>query len=504
LEEPYLTTRIGDAEVEALGDWSPEQFELYGRQLLDGIRSHFESIRDVPVTTEISPQDLIALFDAPLPTTPIPFAETLRATWGDVVPNLTHWNHPAFHAYFSTSASFPGMLADLLISAMNVNAMVWKSGPAASALEKVVLGWLAELVGYPQDADGVLVNGASLATFYALVAARDAMPGLEVRTRGVSGNGVPTLRLYTSDQAHSSVEKAAIALGVGTDNVVLVPSDANYAMDVQALAQHITDDLQAGFAPMAVVATVGTTSTGAIDPLAQIADICKRHGIWLHVDGAYGGFWRVAPELRNRMPDMSVGDSLVVNPHKCLYTPLEVTTLFCRRRGALANSFRLVPEYLTTGHEDGSVDYMDFSLQLGRSFRALKLWWIIRTFGRTGLESRMSESLRLTRWLEEQVRAHPDFECVASSPFGLICIRHVPPAMAARPDDADAQNLEQRRRALNEHNQQLLVRINQTRTAFLSHTVIRGDYVLRISIGNIRTTQDDINRLWTTVQTLAV
>ncbi|MCY0870120.1 MAG: pyridoxal-dependent decarboxylase, partial [Firmicutes bacterium] len=193
-----MSAHVGDSKVGALGDWSPEQFETYGRDLLDGIRRHFETIRDVPVTTAISPRDLISLFDSPLPEAPIPFEDTLRATWGDVVPHLTHWNHPAFHAYFSTSASFPGMLADLLISAMNVNAMVWKSGPAASALEKVVLGWLAELVGYPQDADGVLVNGASLATFYALVAARDALPGFDVRTRGVSGSHAPTLRVYTS------------------------------------------------------------------------------------------------------------------------------------------------------------------------------------------------------------------------------------------------------------------------------------------------------------------
>lgn len=487
-------------QFQNLGDWKPVELEEQGRILLRLIREHFEEIRDIPVSTTISAQELIGMLDHPLPEEPLPFADTLDETWEKIVPHLTHWNHPSFHAYFSTSASAPGILADLLISSLNVNAMVWKSAPAASALEKIVLRWLAEMVGYNPTAEGVLLNGASLATFYALAAARDVQEDLDVRTKGLTGRSLPRLRIYTSDQAHSSVDKAAIALGIGTDNVVRISTDQQYRLDPLKLAESIRADLNQGYRPLAVVATVGTTATGAIDPVEAIAQICEEFGIWLHIDAAYGGFWNLVPEVKGKTENLQWGDSLVVNPHKTLYTPLEVTALFCRRQGALANTFRLVPEYLQTVREDGSVDFMDYSLQLGRSFRALKLWWIIRSFGRKGLTARLEESVRQARWLAQRVASHPDFVCVTASPFALLCLRYMPKVLKEAHQQSTAEQKEKLDQYVDHLNKELMAKLNESGRVFVSHAVIREGYVIRISIGNIHTKMEDIHRLWEQIQ----
>ncbi|WP_226608105.1 pyridoxal phosphate-dependent decarboxylase family protein [Bacillus cereus] len=489
--------------IKNLGDWNPAQFEEHGIELLGMIREHFEKIREIPVTSNISPNDLLAMLDQPLPEHSQSFEVIMNDTWEKIIPHLTHWNHPSFHGYFSTSASSPGILADLLISSLNVNALVWKAAPAASALEKVILKWIAEMVGYTPAAEGVLLNGASLATFYALVAARDQSTEIDIRTKGLIESRVSKMRIYTSDQAHSSVDKAAIALGIGTDNVVHISTNGKYQMMEDQLEKAIQDDLNNGYCPIAVVATAGTTATGAIDPILKISQICKKYNIWLHVDAAYGGFWNLVPDVKENTEDFCVADSLVVNPHKCLYTPLEVTTLFCKRRGALSNSFRLVPDYLQTEREDGSVDYMDYSLQLGRSFRALKIWWIIRSFGKDGLSKRLEESIRQARWLESEINKHPEFECTASSPYALICLRYFPYELKERLKDANEQQKIILQKYIDELNQLLLTRLNQSKKTFVSHATIKDGYVIRISIGNIHTTAEDIENLWNLIQEVA-
>lgn len=464
------------------GDWRPADFERHGRELLGMIREHFESIREVPVTVPRSSADLMALVRQELPETGEDFTGVLADTRERVMPYLVHWNHPSFHGYFSNSASFPGILAETLSAALNVNAMLWKSGPAASALERVVLGWVAQLAAYPQDTDGVLVNGASLATLYALAAARDAALGDDVRVHGVAGRAVPPLRIYTSDQAHSSVDKAAITLGLGHANVIRLPADEHYRMVPEALDAAIRHDIAAGAKPIAVVATVGTTSVGAADPVAGIAEVCARHGVWLHVDAAFGGFWGMAPSLAGAVEDVTAADSLVVNPHKCLYIPMEATALYCRRRGALANTFRLVPEYLSSPQDADTVDYMDLSPQLGRSFRALKLWWVIRSFGRAGLAERLEHSVHLADWLREEVTRHPDWRSPVTSIYPLVCLRFEPPGLPAA--------------AVGALNAEIVDELNASGRAFVSHAVIADGYVIRVSIGNIHTTRADVERLW--------
>ncbi|HEY1016697.1 MAG TPA: pyridoxal-dependent decarboxylase [Herpetosiphonaceae bacterium] len=470
------------AEIPATGDLPDELFEQYGHEVLGLIREFFATIDDRPVLATIAPEELRALLAEELPAAPIPFEETLRATREKIIPHLTHWNHPGFHAYFANSAAYPGILAETLAAALNVNAMLWRTAPAASALEEVVLGWLAELVGYPADSDGVFVNGASLATFYALAAARDSVGPWDVRREGLSGRDLPRLRMYCSDQTHNSIDKAAIALGIGLNNLVKISTDDRFAMRPDSLRTAIQADRDAGFVPFAAVSNLGSTSTAGFDPLAEIDGICREYGMWHHIDAAYGGLWRIVPEVRELTGDVGLGDSLVINPHKTLYTPMEATVLYCKRRGLLRETFSVAAEYLATSEQDVP-NYMDFSLQLGRSFRSLKVWMIMRTFGVDGLRGRMQEHLRLARDLARQIAGHPDFELLAESPFGLVSFRARPRGMRPGP-------------GLDELNQRLMAQVNASGHSYISHTALPAGYALRVSIGNIRTAERHVAQLW--------
>lgn len=486
---------VADELSKRLGDWAPAELEQAGHDVLRLIREYFETIDERPVLTNIQARELQALLDSPLPDHSTAFDQILAETKANVIPHLTHWNHPNFFAYFAISGAGPGILADTLTSALNVNAMIWKTSPAASALEQVVLRWMAEMVGYDPTADGVLLNGASLATFYALAAAREEL-GLNIREEGLAGRDLPVLRVYCTEHAHSSIDKAVIALGIGLKNLVKIPGDEQHRMRADLLEAAIREDIARGYRPFAAVAVAGTTSTGAADPLAAIGQICREYGLWLHIDGAYGGLYNLVDEIRAQVDDLNAGDSIVINPHKVLFTPLEVTALYCRRKGKLAAAFSLVPEYLRTEKQDGSVDYMDFSLQLGRSFRSLKLWWIIRSFGRQGLAARMAEHLRLARLLESWSAAHPDFDRVASSPYPLVCLRVFPRDLRERYSAAGEAGREAIRAYLARLNAAVMERVNAGGEQYISHTVLRDGYTLRVAVGNIRTEERHMEALW--------
>ncbi|HEY2141627.1 MAG TPA: aminotransferase class V-fold PLP-dependent enzyme [Solirubrobacteraceae bacterium] len=472
-------------------EWSRDEMIRHGEATLRQIGDYFEDIRERPITVDITTDAMMKILDDPPPETAEDFDAILTDTMVRVVPYLGHWNHPRFHGYFSISGSYPAALAELFCAAVNVNTMMWQTAPAAAALETIVLRWIAGFVGYPQDSEGVIVPGASLATFYAFIAARELASPTDVSGYAETG---AALRIYASDQAHSSVEKAARALGVGSENLVRISSGDDYRLRPEALHDALDADRCAGFIPLAVVGTVGTTATGAVDPLDEIATICAEQDVWLHVDAAYGGLWALLPEVHQEVGSLSRADSLVVNPHKGLFAPLGTSCLYCRERGRLTRAFRLVPGYLQSAASEFESDYMDRTLQLGRGFKALPLWWIIRSYGLTRIRDHFRTMMSLARWLEERLDHHPAFVRPAVSIYPLVTLRYVPKserdAHMERHEanrispTRDAQNLEFKRR------------VNATGKTFITDAPLHDGQAIRVSLGNIRTTRQDVVDLW--------
>ncbi len=472
---------------EPLGDIPIDEFREYGHRLVDWIADYLAHPEKVPVLSQVRPGQVRSQIPAQPPQGP----ESLEAVIHDlekvIVPGLTHWNHPGFMAYFGITGSAPGILGEFLSAAFNVNAMLWKTSPAATELEERVLDWLRQMIGLPEGFEGIIYDTASVSSMHAIAAAREAVPGLSVRVNGLTGQGNPRLRLYTSEQAHSSIEKAAIALGIGQSGLRKIPVDPEFRMDPSALAAAVAEDRRDGWLPFCVSATVGTTSTTSIDPVPAIAKICHNEGLWLHVDGAYGGSAAIVPEMRWVLEGCDQADSIVVNPHKWLFTPIDLSAFFCRRMDVLRRAFSLVPEYLKTTEGEEVRNYMDYGVQLGRRFRALKLWMIIRRFGVDGLAARIREHIRLGKQFAGWIDEHPDFERLAPVPFSTICFRARPRSL----QNAESGAL------LDELNERLLERINRSGEIFLSHTRLNDKFTLRMAIGNIRTSEEYVARAWT-------
>ncbi|HEX5227072.1 MAG TPA: pyridoxal-dependent decarboxylase, partial [Bryobacteraceae bacterium] len=454
-----------------------EEFRRYGHQVVDWIADYLEDIRRYPVLPDMHPGDLVDRLPAHAPD----HGESMDAILEDfeqsIMPALTHWNHPRFYAYFANSGSHPGILAEMLTGALNVNGMVWKSCPALTELEEVTLGWLREWLGLPAEFFGIIYDTASVSTLHAIAAARE-MADPECRTRG----NATSLVMYTSEQAHSSVEKAGITLGIGQDNIRKIPVDDAFRMRADVLRETVVRDLRAGKKPFCFVATVGTTSTSSIDPVEAIADVAEECGAWLHVDGAYGGTAAVVPELQSVLAGAGRADSVVVNPHKWLFTPVDLSAFYTRRPQILRQAFALVPEFLRTAEDPRAVNYMDYGVSLGRRFRALKLWFVMRHYGREGVANLIRKHIDYAQRLAGQIREHPDFEVVAPTPFSLICFRY---------------------RGSDDENRALLDAINASGKAFLSHTVLNGKFVLRLAIGNIGTEWEDLEETWNLVRQCA-
>jgi aromatic-L-amino-acid decarboxylase len=430
------------------------------------------------VLSRARPGEIKVALPASPPTRPEPLAEVLADVERLIVPGLTHWNHPGFFAYFAISSSTPGILGEMLSAAFNVNGMLWRCSPAATELELVVLDWLRQMLGLPAGLFGVIHDTASSSVLVALAAAREAVPGIEARRRGLVGQA--RLRMYASEQTHSSVEKAAIVLGIGQEGFRKLPVDEAYRMDPAALARAIAEDRADGWTPFAVVATVGTTATTAIDPVPAIADVCARERLWLHVDAAYGGSAAVAPELRFVLAGCERADSLVINPHKWLFVPIDLSVLYTRHPETVRAAFSLVPDYLRTPEDAVAPNLMDYGVSLGRRFRALKLWMVLRAFGTEGIAERIREHVRLAAVLRSWIEADPGFELAAPSPFSLVCFRARFPGRS--PEDEDRLN------------EEVVETVNATGEAFLSPTRLRGRTILRLAIGNIRTEERHVRR----------
>jgi aromatic-L-amino-acid decarboxylase len=462
-------------------DLPADEFRSAMHRVADLVADYLEGVGERPVLPAVKPGEVRRELPASPPMAPEPLDTVLDDYRRVIEPNVTHWNHPGFFAYFAITGSGPGILGETLAAALNVNAMLWRTSPAATELEERVCEWLAQMMELPADFRGHINDTASTSSLVALAAARHRLPGLDARIKGLSGRpDAPALTVYASDQAHSSIDKSAIVLGVGQENVRRIESDGEFRMSVPALAQAIAADRAAGRLPMAVVATVGTTSTTSIDPVPAIADLCAREGIWLHVDAAYAGSAAICPELRAAMPGLERADSLVVNPHKWLFTPVDCSVLYVRDPALLRAAFSLVPEYLRTSEEEVT-NLMDYGFQLGRRFRALKLWMVIRSFGVEGLRERIRWHCELARELAARIEADPGFELAAPVPFSTVCFR-------ARLDGpVETQD---------RFNERLLARVNAAGPVFLSHTALKGRYTLHAAIGNLRTEREHVEALW--------
>jgi len=462
-------------------DLTPAEFREHGRTVIDWIAGYLENPEQFPVLPDLQPGTLVGA----LPTSPPDRRESMAHILADfervVVPFTTHWNHPDFMAYFANSGTASGILGETLTAALNVNAMLWRTGPAATELEQVTLDWLRQMLGLPASFFGTITDTASSSILYALAAARELRPELRIREDGMAGRSdLPRLAIYCSEEAHSSVDKAAMTLGLGLRGVRKIQTDSALRMNPDALAAAIESDRKGGIVPLAVVATVGTTSTTAVDPVPPIADICAREKLWLHVDASYAGTAGILPELRHILDGCDRADSFVVNPHKWLFTPMDCSALFTTRPDLLRRAFQHIPDYLTVSGGQDSVNLMDYGVSLGRRFRALKLWFVIRSFGVEGLQSLVREHIRIARVLSDWIDDDPELERMADAQFSTVVFRH-------RPSGLDESGLDA-------HNSRLLERVNTSREVFLSHTRVRGRYALRIAIGNIHTGESHVRR----------
>jgi aromatic-L-amino-acid decarboxylase len=465
------------------GDIPISELRAALHRVADQIADYLQKVGDYPVQPPVSPGEIAARIPDSPPEEAASLGEILDDYRELIEPNVTHWNHPGFMAYFAITGSGPGILGEALAAALNVNAMLWRTAPAATELEEKACDWVRQLVGLDDGFAGHINDTASISTLLALGAARHRLSDLAIREKGLAGRGLPQLCVYTSDQAHSSVDKAVIALGLGLENLRRIPSDGKFRMKVADLAAAVARDRAAGAVPVAVVATAGTTSTTSVDPLPQIADLCEEEELWLHVDAAYAGAAAICEEYRGLLQGWERAHTVVLNPHKWLFTPVDCSILFVRDEDTFRAAFSLVPEYLRSS--PGETNLMDLGIQLGRRFRSLKLWMVIRAFGVEGLRERIRYHCHLARELAGWVRDDPGFELSAPVPFSTVCFRGVFEGSAEEQDRL---------------NELLLQRVNSEGPVLLSQTRLAGQFVLRAAIGNLRTTEDNVATAWQIVR----
>ena len=464
-----------------VSDMSPEDFRRHGHDVVDWIAEYLRRVGSYPVLPSVAPGDIRRGLEGRVTGEGEPFQRLLEDFDSRIVPGITHWNHPGFFAYFPTTASGPGILAEMLSAAVNVNAMVWKSSPAGTELEEHTLDLLRGLVGLPDGFFGTINDTASSSSLYALAAAREAaLP--DAREHGLFGARAG--RIYTSEESHSSIDKAAVTLGFGLSGVRRIETDDQFRMDPAALRQAIEEDIEEGLRPVAVVATLGTTSTSSVDPVSALADVAAEHDVWLHVDAAYAGPAAIVPELRHYFLGWERADSIVINPHKWLFTPIDCSVLYCRRPEQLRRAFSLTPEYLKTDEREGATNLMDYGLALGRRLRSLKLWFVLRYFGSEGIADRLREHCRLAAGFAGHVEREDQWQVMAPVPFSTVVFRFCPTGDDGAGDHADRINLE------------ILDRVNESGEAFLSHTRLNDRIALRLSVANLRTTEEHVDRAW--------
>jgi aromatic-L-amino-acid decarboxylase len=469
---------IAKIQSEASCAVSSEDFLSAVYSHAEWIAHYLDHTRDYPVLPAVRPGDITRQLPLSAPEQGEPLERIFADFKDKIFPGLTLWNHPRFAGYFANSAPPPSILAEFLSAAMNANVMLWRTSPAATELEQVTLSWLRQWLGLGNEFFGIIYDTASIAVMQAIAAARE-MIDPECRTRGMK----PGLTIYVSEHTHNSSEKAALLLGFGRDNIRRIPVDSEFRMQPALLERAIEQDKAAGKTPCFIVVSVGSTSTSAIEPVEAVADIAERHGVWLHVDAAYAGSAALVPEYRHILKGAERAHSLVLNPHKWLYVGFDCSVFYTRFPDILRRSVSLSAEYLKTPEDDRVVNFNDYGIQLGRRFRALKLWYVMRAYGREGIVALLQKSLDQAQLMKKLIESDSDFEIAAPVPLSLVCFRH---------------------RGSNELNQRLLSEINASGKAFLSHTVLNGKYVLRCSYGNYLTTEDDVRETWRLIRDTAL
>ncbi len=454
-----------------------EDFRRAAHDAVDWIADYLQRVRDYPVLPQIKPGELIDALPQSAPDRGEPFAAMLRDFREQIIPAVTHWNHPRFMAYFSCTGSTPAILGEMLAAALNTNGIHWLTSPAVAELEHVTLGWLRQWLGLPEQFMGIIYDTASVSSMHAIIAARE-MADPDAREDGLR----PGLVMYTSEQSHSSIDKGAIAAGIGHKNVRKVPVDAEFRMRPDALRAMIDRDLAAGLRPFCVVATVGTTSSTSVDPVPAIADIAEHYNLWLHVDAAYGGAAAILPERHHVLDGAARAHSLVVNPHKWLLTPIDLSCFYTRRPDILRRAFSLTPEYLKNQADPRAVNLMDYGVPLGHRFHALKFWFVLRYFGRERLAESLRSGIDLAQRLKKEIERDSRFEISAPAPFSTICFRY---------------------KGSDDENMAILQKVNASGKYYISQTKLLGKTVLRIAIGNLGTTWDDVIGCWQMIQSFA-
>ena len=462
-------------------DMPINEFRKEGHKIIDWIADYLETIEEKPVLAQIKPGDVKSKLHSSPPLSGESISSIMKDVDDIIVPGITHWNHPNFMSYFNSTASGPSILADFLSSAFNTNGMIWKTNPASTELEETVLDWFRIMLQLPKRFWGITYDLASVSSMHAIAAARENAKAIYPEF------DIKKLRLYCSEQAHSSIDKSVITLGLEKKAIVKIKVDDQFRLIPSELESAIRKDLKDGFQPFCAVATVGSTSTTSIDPLTDIVNISKKYKLWIHVDAAHAGSAAIVPEIRPILSGVEDANSVVINPHKWLFVSIEFSVLYCTDPEILKKAFSIIPEYLKTDEDKSVTNYMDYGIQLGRKFRALKFWFLIRYFGVEGLQKIIREHIRLGEMFADFIDRHPNFERLAPTPLSTICFRAVP-------------NGNMTEEELNTFNKTLMDEINNSGKLFLSHTKLNGKFTIRVSISGIRTTEKNVINAWNLIQ----
>lgn len=445
-----------------------DEFKQYAYQVIDWIAEYYDQLEDYPVKSQVKPGEIFNKLPAEAPSSGESFDDIMEDLNTLIMPGITHWQSPKFFAYFPANSSVPSLLAEMITAALGVQGMKWETSPAAAELEEQVLDWLRKETGLPENFEGVIQDSASTATLVSILTAREKYSQYEINHKGFYE--MATYRVYCSEETHSSIERAVKVAGIGRDNLVKVPVDRSYRMDVAKLEEAIENDLEKGFRPMCVIATLGTTGSTSVDPLQDITEITRKHNLWLHVDAAYAGNLLLLDEYKWMARGIEHADTLVFNPHKWLFTNFDCSAYFVKDKQALLNTFQIVPEYLKTKSDAKVNNYSDWTIPLGRRFRALKLWFVLRYYGMKEIRKKLRNHNRLASDFKKWVEDQKDFEMLAPLTMNLVCFRYHPEGIEDQEE-------------LNRVNERLLHQINQTGEMYITHTKLNGNYTLRMVIG---------------------